>query len=275
MLGVDKYLKPAITSRADSLRQDEYSRRAKARVRHREPEYDYNNFRGLIILVQFNDKEFSRENYTDILEDMVNEEDYKGYDNTNNGRFTGSVRDYFYDNSCGRFTPQFDIVGPVTVKRSQYYAKGTDNAIQLVLDAIDAADDEVDFSLYDGDDDGVVDLVYFIFAGLGSNVNGNDERLVWPHAGAVYNPNGGYDEWSVVRDGTLLWRYACSTELYGSNNWSILDGIGTICHEFSHVLGLPDFYDTNYGDNGQSNHPDTWSVMSGGSYLNNGRTPVG
>lgn len=272
---VGKHLTPAMTAHAAKARQGEYSRRAKARARHREPEYDYNSFRGLIILVQFNDKEFSRENYTSIIEDMVNMEGYRGYDNTNNGRFTGSVRDYFHDNSNGLFTPRFDIVGPVTVDRSQYYAEGTENATQLVLDAIDAADSEVDFSLYDGDDDGVVDMVYFIFAGLGSNVNGNDERLVWPHAGAVYNPYGGYDQWAVERDGILLWRYACSTELYGSRSWSILDGIGTICHEFSHVLGLPDLYDTNYGENGQSNHPAEWSVMSGGSYANNGRTPVG
>ncbi len=56
-----------------------------------------------------------------------------------------------------------------------------------------------------------------------------------------------------------------------------IDGIGTICHEFSHVLGLPDFYDTNYDKDGkeESNHPGDWSVMAGGSYLDIGRTPAG
>ena len=275
LTGIGKHLSPAITERAATARQNEYSRRAKARARYREPQYDYNQFRGLIILVQFNDRKFSRADYTSIIEDMVNKENYRGYDNTSYGRYTGSVRDYFYDNSNGLFSPQFDIVGPVTVERSQYFPQGTENATQLVLDVLDAADSEVDFSLYDGDDDGIVDMVYFIFAGIGANITGNDERLVWPHAGSIYNPYGGYDQWAVVKDDILLWSYACSTELYGSSSRNMLDGIGTICHEFGHVLGLPDLYDTNYEEGGQSVHPGEWSVMAGGSYMNNGRTPVG
>ena len=275
LLGISKHLAPDMTPKASLERQAEESRRAKARALRREPLYDYNQFRGLIILVEYNDKSFSRSNYKTIMNNMVNMANYTGYDNTAYGRFTGSVRDYFYDNSQGLFTPQFDVVGPISVDRSQYFAKGTDNASQLVLDVLDAADSEVDFSLYDGDGDGVVDLVYFIFAGLGSNVSGNDSRLVWPHKGAVYNANGGYGNWAVKKDDVLLWDYACSTELYGTKSWSILDGIGTICHEFSHVLGLPDLYDTNYEEDGQSNHPAEWSIMAGGSYMNNGRTPVG
>ncbi|MBQ3631047.1 MAG: M6 family metalloprotease domain-containing protein [Prevotella sp.] len=273
--GVSKHLAPAVSQRSAAQWEIEQELRAEARSRSRAPEYDYNQFRGLIILVEFNDKKFAKSDARETIDEMVNKSGYKGYDNTLNGRFTGSVRDYFYDNSMGLFSPQFDVVGPVTVNRSQFYPKGTDNANQLVYDAINAADSLVDYSQYDGDDDGVVDLVYFIFAGIGSNITSNDARLIWPHAGFMWNPEGDYSDWVVSKDDILIYRYACSTERYGSGSWSIPDGIGTICHEFSHVLGLPDFYDTDYEENGQSNHPAEWSVMSGGSYLNNSRTPAG
>lgn len=270
-----KMLTPAMSHPMAAEQQAELSRRAKARAQRREPSYDYNKFKGLIILVEFNDKKFSRSDYKSLITNMVNKANYKGYSNSNYGRFTGSVRDYFYDNSDGMFAPQFDIVGPVSVDRSQFYPEGTKNATQLMNDVVDAADETVDFSQYDGDDDGLVDMVYFIFAGIGANISGNDSKLIWPHAGAIYNENGGYSDWAVVKDGIMLWRYACSTELYGSSNWSVIDGIGTICHEFSHVLGLPDLYDTDYKENGQSNHPSLWSIMAGGSYQNYSRTPVG
>lgn len=272
-----KYLTPRMDAATAAEQQAEFSRRAKARQRAaaHEPIYDYNNFHGLILLIQYNDREFSRDDYVQLVTDMANQENYHGYDNSQYGRYTGSVRDYFYDNSMGVFAPQFDVVGPITINYSQYYPKGSTNAAQLTLKAIEAADSLVDFSQYDGDGDGEVDMVYFIFAGLGSNITGNDSRLLWPHASSIYRPNSGWN-WQVVCDNVALGRYACSTELFGTNERSIIDGIGTICHEFSHVLGVMDFYDTDYeGSGGQSSHPSTWSIMAGGSYENNSRTPVG
>lgn len=51
-----------------------------------------------------------------------------------------------------------------------------------------------------------------------------------------------------------------------------VEGIGTFCHEFSHCLGLPDFYDTNYnGHFGMA----SWSLMDSGSYNDDGYTPIG
>ncbi len=277
--GVKKRLAPQMTARAARERDAEYVRRAQARQARRAaaaqaPVYNYNNFRGLIILVEFNDRVFSRSNYASMMEDMVNKEDYRGYDNSQYGRYTGSVRDYFYDNSDGLFSPQFDVVGPVTVDYSQYHPEGFDNMSEITIGALEAADSLVDYSQYDGDGDGMVDMVYFIFAGLGSNMTGNDERLVWPHAGYIYNNNSS-SRW-VIKDGVYMGRYACSTELLGSANWHIIDGIGTICHEFSHVLGVMDLYDTDYEKSGgETPHPGEWSIMSGGSYMNNSRTPVG
>jgi M6 family metalloprotease-like protein len=269
---VPKYQAPAMKSKMAEAQQKEGVRRQKAQAMHRNPQYDYSIFRGLIVLVEYNDQSFSRLNYAAIINDMVNKEGYTGYDNTQYGRFTGSVRDYFHDNSTGLFTPQFDIVGPYQVNRSKYYAKQTDNATQLTYDVINLIDDDIDFSDYDRDGDGEVDMIYFIFAGAGSHVTGT--QLIWPHAYTIMNPNGGWN-WQVYKDGVQLGSYACSVELYGNEASTTLDGIGTICHEFSHVLGLPDLYDTDYEDYGQSDDPGDWSIMAGGSYLNNSRTPCG
>lgn len=244
--------------------------------------YNYSNFKGLIILVQFNDREFSRKDYPEIFNDMLNKEDYEGFDNQ---RFTGSVRDYFSDNSNGKFQPQFDVVGPVTIDYSQYDCQGGYEGkesdydfwrpYEITLAAVDSVDAEVDFSQYDGDGDGKADLVFFVFAGYGANYGGNDKRLWWPMQFMFMEPDRYWED--VKRDGVVLEDLATSVELYGETSWSpaIIDGIGTICHEFSHVLGLPDFYDTNYEADGQSNHPGEWSLMAGGSYENYSRTPVG
>lgn len=108
-------------------------------------------------------------------------------------------------------------------------------------------------------------MVFFLFAGGGSNFSGNDSRLLWPHASTVL---------SKSLDGVKFGRYACSTELYGRPQSKIIDGIGTICHEFSHVLGIADLYDTDgTGSGGSSVTPGKWSLMAQGSYLNQSRTP--
>lgn len=273
--GVKKYLAPQMKKNAAEEKNRELSRRAQTlqKTHNRSAQYDYNNFRGLIILVEFNDKSFSRSDYDSIANDIANAENYSGF--STQYPFTGSVRDYFNDISGGLFKPEFDVVGPVKINRSQYYPKQTEKASQVVYDALNAADSKVNFSDYDRDGDGMVDMIYFIFAGFGSNFGGSDERLIWPHAGQVYNPQT-YNY--VKKDGVWLGRYACSTELYGPSTigQNIIDGIGTICHEFSHVLGLPDFYDTDYErSGGQSNHPDDWDIMASGSYHNYSRTPVG
>lgn len=228
---------------------------------------NYEKFRGLIVLVEFNDCSFQRGDEATLVNDMVNKKNYTGFvneDGTPNayGTFTGSARDYFYDNSNGIFDPQFDVVGPVKINYSVDDPKQTSNAYAIVTSAIRKAYTEcnIDFSKYDVDGDGTVDMFYVIFAGTGSNVGGGNH--IWPHASNISTTLGGYN----------LSRYACSCELYYSN---IIDGIGTICHEFSHVLGLPDLYDTDYSENGQSHDPGLWDVMAGGNYNNYARTPCG
>lgn len=274
-----KYLKkvgrllPQPTTQAEQMRSQNQIQRARMLSQRRAALYDYSQFRGLVLLVEYNDCSFRYNDYANIMEDMINADNYTGNNRTNISsygiRCTGSIRDYYRDNSDGMFVPTFDVVGPVKVDRSQYYINSMRNATQLMVDACTAADSLVNFSDYDVDGDGMVDMIYFVFSGLGSYIQGNDSRLLWPHQ---------YDisyERNVRMDGVRLGRYACSTELFGSNDWSVLEGIGTMCHEFSHVLGLPDFYDTGNQYDDECVTPDVWSVMANGADYNYGRTPCG
>ena len=236
--------------------------------------YDYTNFRGLVILVEWNDCSFTRSDIDEVFSSMINDKGFTGY-YTNDATpqweaCTGSVHDYFSDNSMGLFQPQFDVVGPVKINRSKTYPKGADRAWQCAVDVIAAADKIVDYSKYDTDGDGVVDMFYIIYAGYGSNIVGNNSAYLWPYASQFAYPYRKYD-------GVSMGRYACSTELCGGEDDGdkTLDGIGTICHEFSHVLGLPDLYDTDYEENGQSVDPGVWTIMAAGGYNNKGRTPTG
>ena len=273
--GIARHIAPALEGEKGEQLARERAEEARARQQRRAPGYDYTKMRGLVILVEFNDQEFSRADYKELITDMVNAENYTGFSASDGTKVTctGSVRDYYRDNSNGLFQPEFDIVGPVKVNRSKYYpGKDGKNTPQLIRDVIDAADEEVNYASYDGNGDKQVDMVYVIFAGVGSNTGGNDERLLWPHASSVISRTGSY----YGKDGVVLGRYACSTELGGPEEEPYIDGIGTICHEFTHVLGLPDFYDTDYEESGgESDHPGDFSIMASGCYLNNSRTPCG
>lgn len=230
---------------------------------------DRTKFRGLVILVNYNDCKFTKKNTYDLFNDMVNKDGYSGYQDEKMGwqSYTGSVRDYFRDSSMGTFEPEFDVVGPVEINYSKFYANSSSNGRILANAAIAAADPLVDYTKYDGNGDGRVDMIYFIYAGYSASTVGNDSRLLWPHASTLTYYTKKYD-------GMLLNRYACSTELYGLEDGSsggILCGIGTMCHEFSHVLGLHDHYDTSKSD---LPVPGTWDLMSSGNHNNKGRTPV-
>ena len=182
----------------------------------------------------------------------------------------GSVRDYFRDQSNGVFNPPFDVYGPFTSTRNANECNA--NATSIFTSALKKANDYVDFSQYDNNNDGLVDMVFFLVAGFSSSSNGEASGYLWPHASNLFYRRINYD-------GKWIDRYASSTELYGWENTPstvTVEGIGTVCHEFSHVLGLPDFYDTDYGSSGgESHNPGEWDVMAGGADFNYGRTPVG
>lgn len=221
-------------------------------------------YRGLVILVNFTDQKFSRgEDSRPFIDDMMNKPNRTSYyDSKLNANIpcTGSVRDYFYDNSGGMFVPEFDVVGPIEVDVNQYYINGITRTYDLCAKVLEKADSQIDFSRYDADGDGQVDMFYLLYAGYASIYQGNDERLVWPHAGHFGDSNI-----DVVYDGMKFGRFACSSEIYG---WQAdkdldLDDIGVIVHEFSHVLGFKDHYDVSGYLNEE---PGAWDVMASGNY---------
>ena len=250
---------------------------------NREPVVDYGKFRGLIVLINFSDKKFGMSEPNAFYDDMVNTQGYTGFytgSNWWNQRFhdcPGSMRDYFYDQSMGQFDPQFDVVGPVDVPFScRECGEHYDEVFKAVLDSIDAT---VDFTRYDSDSNGEVDMVFFMVAGYAASYSGNDQAYLWPHMSYLFGIDETTGRWGPLNyDGMNMGRYASSTEIYGWESYGMTGpaGIGTMCHEFSHVLGLPDLYDTDYEQGGgESNHPGDWDVMASGSHAENGRTPVG
>ena len=149
---------------------------------------------------------------------------------------------------------------------------GTSNSWRVFKAALDLLDPNLDLSQYDLNNDGMVDLIIFIGAGFASNYGGNNSNYLWPHQSILYD----YDNHTYLKyDNTYVGKYAATNELYGweTDPTSTPLGIGTIAHEFSHVLGLMDHYDTNYSDQGQSHDPGDWDVMASGNLINKGRTP--
>ena len=224
----------------------------------------YGEQRSVVILVEFADKGFTIENPNDFYTRMLNETGFS------DGGATGSARDYFISNSNGIFIPQFDVYGPVVLdKPYSYYGKNSiwgqdSNPWDMVVEACELLDDEIDFSLYDRNEDGVIDNVYFFYAGYGE-ADGGGANTIWPHSFDITSVS-----WHpYMFDGVRLDHYACSNELQKMNN-DLPDGIGTFCHEFSHVLGLPDLYSTTYNN---AFTPFTWDILDHGSYNNNSRTP--
>lgn len=235
--------------------------------------FDFANFRGLVILIDFADKKFAAENPKAFYTDLFSTEGLTGFHDPYTDRDVtcpGSVRDYFSDQSNGAFEPPFDVYGPYTSSRNANQC-GTFSQ-SIFTTALKNANNDIDYTKYDNNNDGKVDMVFFLVAGYSAASNGESSGYLWPHASSLAFTH-------LSLDGKWLDRYASSTELYGWENMPstvVVEGIGTVCHEFSHVLGLPDFYDTDYSNSGgESHHPGEWDIMAGGSDFNYGRTPVG
>ena len=275
IVGEDGYVVPATMSTAD--RAATMMRAAESRAQ-RQRSYSRSfpigaNAHSLVVLVQFQDERFRDGHDASAFSALLNERGYSA-----NGAI-GSAFDYFYDNSGGTFDVVFDVVGPVTVSREMaYYGSGDEKyAVMALIEACaqldSSVDSSVDFSKYDTDHDGVVDNVFFFYAGY----NEADSTLgdtIWPHAFDV--PSAVAKLGTTVNytfDGVSLGTYACTSEIDGMkilNAEPAMTSIGTFCHEFGHVLGLPDMYDTVTS---QGMDMVYFSLMASGCDVDNGKRP--
>ena len=237
--------------------------------------------KGLIILVNFTDMSWTKADHAE-MDSMINGQNYSRsysyYDNYSGQQVSisasGSARKYFHDSSFGQYNPVFTVIGPVTVSHNYaYYGQNDTNgddkrAEEMVVEACRLADQQgVDFTQFDNNGDGDVDFVYIFYAGEQES-DGSDENTIWPHSYTLDDYY--YQSHQAVRiDGKRLNKYACSGEIEAASNKH--EGIGTFCHEFSHVLGLPDLYETTYSS--QHKTMGYWDILDAGPYNNGGNTP--
>ncbi|MDE7421137.1 MAG: M6 family metalloprotease domain-containing protein [Muribaculaceae bacterium] len=234
----------------------------------------------LVVLVEFQDTPFTVENPKDYFTRQLNERGFSDYG------ACGSALDYYIDSSNGKYEPQFDVFGPVKVsKDASYFAGMGDSSMELLIrESLSQLHQsgEVDFSKYDYDEDGVIDTVFFYYAGYGSA--DSETTTIWPHQFDYRYLNSSFGTNSLRFDGKKMGPYACANELKGRNPntgrqpWQDgsepwVDGIGAFVHEYGHVLGLPDLYDVNYTEGVKVEVPGDWSVMCSGSYNFNGCRP--
>lgn len=229
--------------------------------------------KALVILAEFQDTTFTIQDTKNVFTNYLMNEGHFTDTRYNQDKNYKGVRGYFKDCSYGKFTPTFDVVGPVKLPKPQaiYGAGKNDRVDLLIADACSAVDGTVNFADYDANGDGLVDLVYVIYAGHSANVTGNKITDIWPKSGTVNISN--------TFDGKSIQRFGVSNELAGLENKAkdkeTINGIGLFCHEFSHTLGLPDIYAYRTpAENQDDQGMEFWDLMDGGTEVRGGRVPA-
>ncbi len=232
-------------------------------------------------------------------------EHFKGLLDGFGGNPTGTLTEFYFEDSFGTFLVQVDVFGPFTSYRSQaedecYYggiAVGDDNrtdldllddvlgiggggALGMAVESLPQADPTVDFGDYDNDGDGVVDFVGIVHSGADMAVTG-DPCNTWSHAIQATLANGIVEGAAGLTPGTLGGGLPTSDGVFVDRLFTMpefdepgkLLPIGVATHEMAHALGEPDYYNTTYTSAGTGDH----DIMSGGSYGGNptGSNPTG
>ena len=228
--------------------------------------------RQLVVLVSFRDQQFVEDAPQILWDRIFNEE---GFNETISfgaitSPFQGSIRDYFLAQSYGQFRLTFDLKYiPLAESRVKYRSTNADdeNSKYLVSDLVDSlAQQNIDWSPYDWDEDGYVDQLLIIYAGKGMN-DGGDSNTIWPHQYWL-SKHIGTEARTVSSGGKdyFIDSYCCVQEITRKGDYG---SFGTICHEYSHCFGFPDFYRSD------KSFVYTWDLMDYGNYNGNGFSPVG
>lgn len=222
-------------------------------------------YRQAVVLMSFKDRDFSMENPREFYDSLFN---YPGF---NKGAGAGCVAEYFREQSGGMLNLQFDVYGPYKVAfNAKLNPKATADTQEYgkyqMIDATEKwlAEDTLrknDIYAWNGNKN--VNQVIFIYAGYSGN---EDHELsyghIWPNTGSFAS--------ILTYDDYWVFNYSCSGELhYNNKSW----GIGTICHEFTHSLGLPDIYPTGSDNRLPLSVVDEWDLMDGGNFINDGWCP--
>lgn len=237
--------------------------------------------KALVILIQFNDKKFKTDDPVTVFDYFFNSE--KGtaapeaQTNYYKGTNYGSVRQYFSDMSSGEYAPQFDVAGVVTLSKDYAYygqdggrGEGADiHFSEMISEACQLAKSElnVNFKDYDQDGNGKVDVVYFVYAGLGQN-DGGDANTIWAKTSRST---------IKINNDESLFLYTVAPEMASTpekETGDYINGIGVFCHEFTHCLGIPDLYPTVASAHVNNQSPEYWDVMDAGEYNYNGYCPT-
>ena len=236
--------------------------------------------RVLTILVAFQDSAFTVNYPAEAFNQYLNGETQQDFGNKNHYNLT-SVQEYFNICSRGQFTPQFDVVGPVTLPHEMAYYGGTnktgsdDKFYTFCSDAIEKTNEAGlvnDWTIYDNDGDGTVELVCIIYAGYGQNQGGGVETI-WAKASRQNLSRDGYPKISFFNCSPELFYPSNSIDGEGIAMKDYINGTGVFIHEMSHCMGLPDLYQTkgNYVNN---QGMESWDIMDYGLYTRSGFAPA-
>ncbi len=178
---------------------------------------------------------------------------------------TYSMTEFYMDNSYDGFFIKGVVAGWYRLPQTyEYYVDGQNgfgnyprNAQKMAEDAVMLANPDVDFSQFDGDNNGYVDGVFIVHAGPGAESTGSDNQI-WSHAWGMYN--------NLYLDGVNISSYTSEPEESSGGGFTTM---GVYAHEYGHFIGLPDLYDTDYSSSGIGD----WSLMAGGSWNYGGTYP--
>ena len=191
--------------------------------------------------------------------------------------FKGSIHDYFCAQSYNQFRPVFDLVYVQVGNAKQYASDDFDEnsqyLVQHVMDEL-KKNPNIDWSLYDWNGDGYINQLLIIYAGYGMNDHPWATDLIWPHQWWMSEhlkdgQPGVYCDPIAVTFGDKQYFvdcYCALEELTASDDYGTF---GTICHEYSHCFGFPDFY---YGSSIKYLYG--WDLMDSGNYNGGGFCPA-
>ncbi|UCG30375.1 MAG: M6 family metalloprotease domain-containing protein [candidate division WOR-3 bacterium] len=199
--------------------------------------------KALVLLVDFADNQHQ---YTSLSFDSL-----IYFDNTT------SLRDYYREVSYGRFTisQTSEVTDWYRVPREYSYYVGDSfgfypgafpqNAQGVVWAACSLADPSIDFSQFDEDGNDTVDVVFLVHAGPGAEEGFPGYTAhIWSHQWQLSNTGTGCPSAYLTDDGVYVDYYSMEPERFELYTGRIT--VGVFAHEFGHILGLTDLYDTDY-----------------------------